>query len=316
MLGSNMLGSNMLGSAVQPGINTMSAADRILVTGASGQLGRLTLPLLAKRLPAGHLAALVREPARAQDLAETGAELRQGSYDDPASLDHAFKGVSKVLFISGNEVGQRLKQHGNVIDAAGRANVKLLAYTSILHSDVSPLALTAEHRETEKLIKASGIPAVILRNGWYTENYTANIGSVLQHNAVIGCAKDGRISAAPRQDFADAAAAVLLSTDDHTGNVYELAGDASFTLAEYAAEIARQTGKPIAYHDLPEAEYKAALVKAGVPEIYAGVFSDSDAGAAKGALFNDSRTLSSLIGRPTTPLPVSVRAALKDRSVG
>jgi len=291
------------------------SADKILVTGASGQLGRLTVPLLAKRLPAGKLAAMVRDPAKAQDLAAAGAELRQGSYDDPASLDRAFAGVSKVLFISGNEVGQRLRQHGNVIDAAKRANVALLAYTSILHADVSPLELTIEHRETEKLIKASGVPSVILRNGWYFENYTANIGSVLQHGAVIGCARDGRISAATRQDYAEAAAAVLLSAEDQTGKTYELAGDDAFTLADYAAEIARQTGRPIAYHDLPETEYKALLVKAGVPEIYAGVFADSDAGAAKGALFNDSRTLSRLIGRPTTPLAASVTAALKDGSV-
>lgn len=291
------------------------SADKILVTGASGQLGRLTAPLLARRLPAGKLVAMVRDPAKAQDLAAEGAELRQGSYDDVASLDRAFEGVSKVLFISGNEVGQRLRQHGNLIDAAKRAKVKLLAYTSIVHADVSPLELTIEHRETEKLITASGVPAVILRNGWYTENYTANIGGVLQHGAVIGCARDGRISAATRQDYAEAAAAVLLSAEDQTGKIYELAGDEAFTLTDYAAEIARQTGKPIAYHDLPEAEYKALLVKAGVPEIYAGVFADSDAGAAKGALFNDSHALSRLIGRPTTQLAASVTAALKDGSV-
>lgn len=291
------------------------STSKILVTGASGQLGRLIISFLAPRAAAGTIVALVRNPAAAKDLAALGVELRQGSYDDPASLDRAFDGVSKVLFISGNEVGQRLRQHGNVIDAAKRAPVALLAYTSILHADVSPLALTIEHRETEKLIKASGVPAAILRNGWYTENYTANIGAVLQHNALIGCAKDGRISAATRQDFAEAAAAVLLSTEDQTGKLYELAGDDSFTLAQYAAEIARQTGKPIAYHDLPEPEYKAALVKAGVPEIYAGVFSNSDAGAAKGALFNDSHTLSKLIGRPTTSLAASVTAALKGGSV-
>jgi NAD(P)H dehydrogenase (quinone) len=291
------------------------SADKILVTGATGQLGRLTVPLLSRRLPAGKLVALVRDPAKAADLAAAGAELHQGSYDDPDSLERAFEGVSKILFISGNEVGQRLRQHGNVIDAAKRSNVDLLAYTSILHADVSPLELTVEHRETEKLIEDSGVPAVILRNGWYTENYTANIASVLQHNAVIGCAGDGRISAATRQDYAEAAAAVLLSEEDQTGKIYELAGDEAFTLADYAAEIARQTGKPIGYRDLPEADYKALLVKAGVPEIYAGVFSDSDAGAAIGALFNASRTLSSLIGRPTTSLADSVTAALKGGSV-
>jgi len=291
------------------------SADRILVTGAAGQLGRLVVPLLASKLPAEKLVALARNLDAAQGLAAAGAELRQGSYDDPASLDRAFEGVGKVLFISGNEVGQRVRQHGNVIDAAKRANVRLLAYTSILHADVSPLELTIEHRETEKLIKASGVPSVILRNGWYTENYTAGIRAVLHHNAVIGCARDGRISAAPRQDYAEAAAAVLLSDADQAGKTYELAGDEAFTLTQYAAEIARQTGKPIAYHDLPEADYKAALIAAGVPEAFAGVFSDSDAGAAKGALFNNSHALSRLIGRPTTPLSASIADALSRASV-
>lgn len=292
----------------------MNTSGKILVTGASGQLGRLVVPWLAKRLPAGKLVAMVRDPDAAQDLAAAGAEIRQGSYDDPAALDRAFEGVGKILFISGNEVGQRLRQHGNVIDAAKRAHVSLLAYTSILHADVSPLALTVEHRETEDLIKVSGVPFTLLRNGWYFENYTANIGTVLQHNAVIGCAQDGRISAATRQDYAEGAAAVLLSAEDQAGKIYEFAGDNAFTLAEYAAEITRKFGKSIAYHDLPESEYKALLVKAGVPDVYAGVFADSDAGAAKGALFDDSRTLSRLIGRPTTSLPDVIDAALSGAS--
>jgi len=292
----------------------MPPSTQILVTGATGELGRRVVSFLAPKVAAGTLVAMVRNSDAAEDLAAAGAELRQGSYDEPTSLDRAFKGVGKILFISGNEVGQRLRQHGNVIDAAKRANVRLLAYTSILHADVSPLELTIEHRETEQLIKTSGAPFVLLRNGWYIENYTANIGAVLQHNAVMGCAGEGRISAAPRQDYAEAAAAILLSEHDQTGKTFELAGDEAFTLAQYAAEIGRQTGKPIAYHNLTESAYKAALIEAGVPAIYAGVFADSDSGAAKGALFDDTSTLSKLIGRATTPLAASIAAALRVQS--
>ena len=281
----------------------------IVVTGASGQLGRLVIEALLKKLPAGEIVAAVRNPEKVADLAARGVQVRQADYDQPASLVAAFKGADKLLLISASEVGRRVPQHRAVIDAAKAAGVGLLAYTSILHADTSPLPLAAEHKETESLIRASGLPAVILRNGWYTENYTAGIPTALQYGVVLGSAKQGRIASAARADFAEAAAAVL-TQENQAGRIYELAGDESYTLSELAAEIARQSGKAVAYQDLPESEYKAALLGAGLPDFLATLLAESDVGASKGGLFDDSRQLSALIGRPTTLLAELVRQAL------
>ncbi|MEI9885531.1 MAG: SDR family oxidoreductase [Rhizomicrobium sp.] len=288
----------------------MSTSDKILITGAAGQLGRLAIAQLLRKVRPDRVVAAVRKVAAAQDLAAQGVEVREASYDDPASLDRAFAGIGKALLISGSEIGRRVPQHRNVIDAAKRAKVGLLAYTSILHADGNPMTLAAEHKQTEALIKASGTPFVFLRNGWYAENYTGAIAVALKTGAVFGSAGDGRISAAARKDYAEAAAAVLLSEAGQAGKIYELAGDEAFTLAQYAAEIAHQSGKAIVYRNLPQAEYKAALQAAGLPEPFAAVFADSDAWAAKGVLFDAGRQLSALIGHPTTPLAVSVAAAL------
>jgi len=282
----------------------------IVVTGASGQLGRLVIQELLALVPASQIVAAVRKPESVADLAAKGVQVRQADYTQPATLDAAFKGADKVLLISSSEVGQRTPQHRNVIEAAQRAGVGLLAYTSLLHADTSPLALAAEHQATEALLKASGLPHVLLRNSWYTENYLASIQPALQHGAFIGSAGEGRIASAARADYAAAAAAVL-TRDNQAGQVYELAGDDAYTLAELAAEISRQTGKTVPYVNLPEAEYKGALVGAGLPEPFAALLADSDVGASKGALYDESRQLSSLIGRPTTPLATLVAAALK-----
>jgi NAD(P)H dehydrogenase (quinone) len=214
-----------------------------------------------------------------------------------------------VLLISSSEVGQRAPQHANVITAAKKAGVGLLAYTSILHADATPLSLGSEHKQTEAMLAESGVPHVVLRNGWYTENYAAGIPVALEHGAVPGCAGQGRISSAARADYAAAAAAVLLA-DDQAGNVHELAGDNAYTLAEFAAEVAKQSGKAVTYQDMPEAEYANALKGAGIPEGMAQLLAQSDTGASKGGLFDDSRTLSKLIGRPTTPLSEVVKQAL------
>lgn len=288
----------------------MATSENIVVTGATGQLGRLVLGELKKLAPSAHLTGLVRSPEAAKDLAAQGIELRKADYTDPASLNAALAGADKVLLISSNEIGQRLPQHRNVIEAAKRAGVKLLAYTSLLHADTSPLNLSGEHRETEALIRASGLPFVLLRNGWYTENYLASAKPAIEHGAVLGAAKNGRISSAARADYAAAAAAVLTSTQDQNGRVYELAGDGAYTLTEYAAELAKQSGKPVIYKNLSEAEYKAALLSIGLPEIHADLYAESDAKAARDALYDGSRDLSRLIGRPTTPLAQSVAAAL------
>jgi len=281
----------------------------IVVTGATGQLGLLVIAALLKKVPAAEIVAAVRNPEKAKDLAESGIQVRYANYSQPASWDEALKGADKVLLISSSEIGQRVSQHRNVIDAAQRRGVKLLAYTSVLHAEASPLGLAAEHRETEALLSASGVPFVLLRNGWYTENYTAGVPAALAHGGVYGCAGDGRIASATRADFAEAAA-VVMTSDNQASRVYELAGDTSYTLTELAAEISRQSGRNIGYVNLPEAEYISVLVKAGLPEVIAELLADSESGAAKGALFDDSCQLSKLIGRPTTSLATAIAAVL------
>lgn len=284
---------------------------RILVTGANGQLGRLTIDALLKIVPAGQIVAGMRDPAKGSDLAAKGIAVVAADYSKPETLDAAVRGIDRLLLISSNELGQRVAQHRNVIDAAKKAGVKLIAYTSVLRADTSPLSVATEHLPTEQLIRASGIPFVLLRNGWYTENYTASIPAALAHNALVSSAKDGRIASATRSDYADAAAAVLASADDHAGKVYELAGDKAFTLEEFAAEISKQSGKAIPYVRLPEAEFKAIMLGAGLPEDLAELIATSNTAAADGALFDDGHTLSKLIGRPTTPFPETIADALK-----
>lgn len=282
----------------------------IVITGATGQLGRLVIQSLLNKLPASQIVAAVRNPARAADLAALGVQVRKADYTDPALLEAAFQGAEKVLLISSSEIGQRAAQHRNVIDAAKKAGVSLVAYTSILHADRSPLGLAAEHAATEAYLRESGMPNVLLRNGWYTENYLASVPPALQHGAFIGSAGEGRISSAARVDYADAAA-VALTASGQAGKVYELAGDDSYTLTEFAAELSRQSGKPVPYVNLPEADYKAALLGAGLPEPIANLLADSDVGASKGGLFDEQRQLSALIGRPTTSLAALMQVALK-----
>lgn len=283
-----------------------------LVTGASGQLGSLVLADLVKKVPAENVAALVRRPESAAPLEALNVEVRIGDYDDPVSLQLAFKGVDRLLLISASEVGKRTAQHKNAIDAAKAAGVGFLVYTSILRADSTPIGLAAEHKATEEAIKASGISHAILRNGWYTENKTASIAPALEHGAYIGAAGDGRFSSAARQDYAEAAVAVLTAETPEPGAVYELAGDESYSMAEFAAEIAGAAGKPVAYVDMGEAEFAGALEGAGLPGPIAAMLADSDASAAKGALQDDSHTLQRLIGRPTTPWIETVRTAVKD----
>ena len=282
----------------------------IAVTGATGQLGRLVIAALLKKVPASGIVAAVRNGEKARDIAALGVQVRYADYNQPPTWDAALKGVDKVLLISSSEIGQRAKQHRSVIDAARRTGVKLLAYTSVLRADTSPLGLAAEHKATEALIRASGIPFTLLRHGWYTENYTAGIAGALANGAVYGCAGEGRIASATRADYAEAAAAVL-TAENQAGRIYELAGDTAYTLAELAAEISRQSGKNIGYVNLPEAEYKNVLVKAGLPEVVAALLADSDTGVSKGALFDDGHQLSKLINRPTTSLATAVAAVMK-----
>lgn len=281
----------------------------IVVTAASGQLGRLVIEQLLEKLPAHEIVAAVRSPAKVADLAARGVEVREADYSRPETLESAFRGADQLLLISSSEVGQRLPQHRNAIDAARRAGVGLVVYTSLLHADTTPLGLAAEHLATEALLKESGLPHVVLRNGWYTENYLASVAPALAHGAYIGSAGQGRIASAARADYAAAAVAVL-TTPNHASKIYELAGDEAYTLAELAAEITRQSGKTVIYQDLPEADFKAALLGAGLPEGLAGLLAESDVGASQGGLFDDGRQLSRRIGRPTTPLASLLAATL------
>ncbi|ARA78434.1 SDR family oxidoreductase [Pectobacterium brasiliense] len=282
----------------------------IAITGASGQLGRLVIAQLLEKVPASGIVALVRDVNKVADLSAKGVQVKAADYNQKEALASALQGVDKVLLISSSEVGQRAVQHRNVIDAAVKAGVKLVAYTSLLHADKSPLALAEEHRQTETLLKDSGLPHVLLRNGWYTENYAASIPAALEHGVFIGSAGEGKITSATREDFAAAAVAVL-TQEGQAGKVYELAGDEPYTLAELAAEVSKQSGKNIGYQNLSEAEFAAALVSAGLPEGFAQIIADSDTGASKGGLFDGGKQLSRLIGRPTTPLSAVVKATLK-----
>ncbi len=271
----------------------------IVITGANGQLGQLVIQnLLQRGVAPGQIVAAVRSPAKAGDLAALGLTVREADYNRPETLDSAFAGATQLLLISSSEVGQRLPQHRAVVDAARRAGVAHLVYTSLLQADRSPLGLAAEHLATEEVIAASGLPHTLLRNGWYTENYLASVPAALQHGAFIGSAGEGRIASAARADYAAAAAAVL-TRPFAARSVLELAGDSSYTLGELAAELSRQSGRSIPYVNLPQADFAAALKGAGLPGPLADLLADSDVGAAQGGLFDGSRQLSTLIGRPT-----------------
>lgn len=276
---------------------------KIAITGATGQLGQLAVAKLKEKTASENLVALVRTPKKATDL---GIEARAFDYSKPETLAESLKGIDELLLISGTEFGQREKQHRNVINAAKEAGVKRIVYTSLLHAATSEMALAPEHVATEKALSESGVTYTILRNGWYTENYAGSIPGSIQAGAFIGSAGEGKISSATREDFAEAAA-VVLTTEGHENKIYELAGDESYTLTDLAAEISKQINKDIPYSNLPKSDFVTALLGIGLPEGFAQVLADSDEKASKGALFSDDKTLSTLIGRPTTPLAIDVK---------
>jgi NAD(P)H dehydrogenase (quinone) len=279
------------------------------VTGASGQLGRKVLDELLERVDASTVVALARDPARLSDHAAKGVDVRQADYDDPASLDKALAGVNRVLLISGNAVGQRERQHGNVIEAAKKAGVEYIAYTSILDARDSKLALAPEHVATEKLLEQSGLNHDLLRSTWYSENFVGSLPQQVEAGAIYGASGEGRYSTATRGDLAAGAAAALVGSKG--GNVYELAGDESWTMDEFAAEVSKAAGKPVRYVDQSEDDYAKTLEGAGLPPPVAAMLASTSALAGEGALENDERQLSKLSGKPTTPISETIRAALK-----
>lgn len=282
----------------------------IVVTGASGQLGRLVIEELLKTEDPANIIAAVRTLSKAKEFEALGVQVREADYSRPETLRNAFKNASRVLLISGNELGERVVQHRAVLDAAKTSGVAFVAYTSILACDSSPLVLAKDHLATERALIGSGLAYSLLRNGWYFENQTAAIPQALEHGSLIGASGEGRFAAAARQDYATAAA-VVLTQAQYDNSVLELAGDESYTRTELAAEISQQSGKTVHYNNLSEAEFRAVLSKF-LPAEMAQAIADAEVGAAKGALDDHSHTLSRVIGRPAVTLAQSVEAALKN----
>lgn len=280
---------------------------KIGITGATGQLGQLVVQKLKEKNPDAKLVALVRNPDKAKPL---DLEAKPFDYEQPEALPKALEDIDRLVFISGSEIGKRETQHKNVINAAKQAQVKQIAYTSLLHADTSSMILAPEHLATEKMLQDSGIPHTILRNGWYTENYTAGLKQAVEQGAIIGSARDGKISSATREDYAEAIAETIIN-DDHTGKTYELAGDQTYTMQDLAAEVSKQTGKNIEFVNLPEEEYAQKLQEIGLPEGMAKAFASLDYSASKHDLYNEDHMLSKLINRPTTSLHRAVKKALK-----
>ncbi|WP_109035784.1 SDR family oxidoreductase [Streptomyces rubrogriseus] len=282
----------------------------IVVTGATGHLGRHVVRQLLAKVPADQVTAVVRNRDKAADLADLGVRLAVADYNSPETFDAVFAAGDRVLLISGNEFDKgRVRQHTVVIEAAKKAGVALLAYTSAPSS--LKAALADDHRATEEVLVGSGVPYTLLRNGWYHENYTEQLAPVLEHGAVVQAAGEGRISSASRADYAAAAVAVLTG-EGHENTSYELGGDEAWSFAEYAAELSRQTGREITYKPVSVEDYTAILTGAGVPGPLADVFAGVDAAIAKGELVVSTGDLSRLAGRPTTPLAEAVAVALKD----
>ncbi len=282
----------------------------IIVTGASGKLGHHVVRGLVKKVNASQVVGTVRDPEKAQELKSLGVTVRRADYSRPETLAAAFAGAEKLLLISSNELEHRMPQHHAVINAAKKARVQLLAYTSILRADTSTIGLAADHKATESAIRAAGLPYVFLRNGWYFENYTEALAPALQHGAILGSANGGRIAAATRADYAGAAIAAL-TQPGMANRIFELAGDSGFTMDEFAAEVSRQSGKTVAYKNLPPQEYAKALLGFGLPGPVADMLADAEAAVARGELDSTSRDLHDLLGRPTTTLAAAVAQALQ-----
>lgn len=280
------------------------------VTGATGPFGHhVVQSLLERGVAPRDIVAIVRTPANAADLAARGVDVRTGDYSQPDSLPPALAGVDRMLLVSGSEVGQRVAQHAAVIDAAKAAGVGRILYTSILRADTSEIALAVEHKATEELIVASGLPYTILRNGWYLENYTGRLAEYLSRGVIADAAGEGRVAAATRADFAEAAAAAAMLDDTAAAAVYELGGTA-FTMAELAAEITAATGTEVVHQNLTTAELVAALQDAGLDAGTAGFVASLDEAAVRGDLDTDSVDLPRLLGRSVTSLRDAVRAAV------
>ena len=286
---------------------------KIAITGATGQLGHYVIQALLTKTDAQNIVALVRDLNKAQHLKAQGVELRHFDYDQTETLAPALEGIDKLLLISANEIGRRTPQHQAVIQAAQQSKVPYIAYTSLLNADTSALGLSQEHRETETLIKESGLAYTFLRNNWYTENYLAGLSHAIESGTLYGAANDGKISSASRIDYAEAAATVLIS-DAHENKIYELAGSTAFTLQDFANTISEVSGQAVQYKNLTSEQYHQALVQAGLPTGLVDVIVDADVKTQTGAMFSDSKDLEKLIGRKTTSIQEEITNTLNNSS--
>ena len=284
----------------------------IAITGANGQLGTLVIDGLLEKVPASQIVAIVRNRESANALQQLGVQVREADYDQPESLEAAFRGIDKLLLISAVVPGQRLRQHKSVIDAAKKSGVSFVAYTSMLKADTSNHVLAAEHLATEKYLAESGMNFALLRNAWYLENHMGMIEPALQHDALVGSAKEGRFASASRADYAGAAVAVLTQAGA-PNRTYELAGDTSFSMSEFASELSEQAGKQITYNDIDPDAYRSLLSGLGLPPMIVEVVVDADLKAQQGAFESSSSDLSRLLGHPTTTLAQAIRATVRSQ---
>ena len=284
----------------------------IVVTGATGHLGHLIVEaLLRDGVAPADIVAGGRDLAKLDDLAVRGVRVVPLDYDAPSTVASALDGADILMLVSASQPGNRVAQHGVAIDAAVAAGVKRIVYTSAPKARTTSLILAPEHKATEELIEASGIPFTILRNGWYTENYVGAARQSADSGALVSSVGAGRVASASRKDYADAAAAVIVG-EGHEGKVYELSGDHAWTQDELAAAISAVTGKEVSYRRVDTDEHAAILTAAGLDEGTVGFVTALDSNIADGTLEETSGDLATLIGRPTTPLADGLREALAE----
>jgi NAD(P)H dehydrogenase (quinone) len=284
----------------------------IVVTGATGQLGRLVVEALIERgVAPENIRAAGRTEEKLAGLAALGVQTAVIDFEKPETLVPAFLRADALLLVSGSEVGRRLPQHANAIDAAVKAGVGRIVYTSASHADDTELVLAPEHAATEQLLAESGLPVTVLRNNWYTENYAGQIDTAAASGAIVASTGDGRVASATRKDYAEAAA-VVLSTTGHAGAVYELSGDEAWSFSDLAETIGGIVGREVEYRAVTPDEHRAILIGAGLDEGTAGFVVALDGNIRNGALADATTTLSELIGRPSTSLADGLREARQD----
>lgn len=281
----------------------------LLVTAASGQLGRLVVDALLQRgVPASDIVAGVRTPSKADDLSARGVSVVEFDYARPETLAPVLTGVDRVLLISGTDA-DRVSGHRNVIAVARDAGVGRLVYTSAPRVDEIDYALGADHKATEEAIAASGLSATVLRHNWYTENYLDAVARAADTGEIVAAVGDARVASASRRDYAEAAALALI-TDDLAGQTLEVGGDVAWTYDELAQAATEVLGRPVTYTAVTIEQLTAGLEAAGLDAGTAAFVAGIDDAIARGALSQTDGTLSRLLGRPTTPLVDGLREGL------